>query len=542
MDEISSDDLYTGLLGYGLFADKLPPMFTSKSFAADCVNSKECRVGHEKSDWVVFSYIRNIGTKRVFGIPSPFAYESLVRHLVEHWKEIKEIFRNNTQGHPYRISRIHIRKRKDSDSLFSMNYRCWQIEENPLPALLIGNRMAVDCDISRCFPSIYTHALDWAILGKEKAKRNTNGTECRWSHELDQRTMNTTNGETHGLLIGPHTSNLLAELILTRIDAALFEKGYRFLRHIDDYRCYVDSKERARSFILDLETELDLYGLSVNQKKTRVWDQPSASLDDWVRILKNAFPHKPLLDKGDVERFLDTAIVAAKESGSGSALAYAFGMLSKSRMNHWARKYYGDIALHLAYTQPYLLPFVEERVIMAAKIPSKRIEIFSNLLLDKSIEERDYLSASYAIYYAMRYGFALALLESAEAASVLEETRDCVLCTCALVYSRRRQNKALRNKLISYAKELAKTEGDFQRNWLFVYEALPIDQIPKEYLSGAWRAIKRKGISFIDTIRIEEPPRNNESIEDVIDALAEQLSDDGEVGADRASDRSTNEL
>lgn len=34
--EISSNELYEGLLGYGLFADKLPPVFTSKKFYAYC--------------------------------------------------------------------------------------------------------------------------------------------------------------------------------------------------------------------------------------------------------------------------------------------------------------------------------------------------------------------------------------------------------------------------------------------------------------------------------------------------------------------------
>lgn len=32
MREISSEELYEGLLGWGLFADKLPPMFTSEPF------------------------------------------------------------------------------------------------------------------------------------------------------------------------------------------------------------------------------------------------------------------------------------------------------------------------------------------------------------------------------------------------------------------------------------------------------------------------------------------------------------------------------
>ena len=32
IDEISADDLYEGLLGYGMFANKLPPVFTSVPF------------------------------------------------------------------------------------------------------------------------------------------------------------------------------------------------------------------------------------------------------------------------------------------------------------------------------------------------------------------------------------------------------------------------------------------------------------------------------------------------------------------------------
>lgn len=32
MNELSSDELYEGLLGYGLFNDKLPPVLTSKVF------------------------------------------------------------------------------------------------------------------------------------------------------------------------------------------------------------------------------------------------------------------------------------------------------------------------------------------------------------------------------------------------------------------------------------------------------------------------------------------------------------------------------
>lgn len=541
MEEISPESLYEGLLGWGLFADKLPPMFSSESFMDYCRSTPHMPKS-KRSNWIRFSYIRNVGIKRDFGIPDPLAYEHLVRHLATHWTDIKKILRENTRNQPYRISRIHIRKRKNTKSLFSMNYRCWQIEESPLPALLIGNRFAVDCDISRCFPSIYTHALDWAILGKETAKLNIRGEKCPWSHELDTRTTNTTNGETHGLLVGPHASNLLSELILTRIDKTLFDKKYRFLRHIDDYRCYVDSEAQARAFILDLENELNSFGLSTNQKKTKVSKMPLASSDDWVRALRAALPRNIPLDRGDVERFIDSAISSAQETGNGSALSYAFGMIARSSMNHWGRQYYGDIALHLAYTQPYLLPFIEERVINVAKIPSERIRVFSNILYQKSISERDYLSAAFALYYAIRYSFKIATLDTNEGIEDLIKADDCVLHACSLVYAQRHRNEELLDRLTSCARELVTNEDDFQRNWLFVYEALTVGDLPGEYSGGAWRSMKRKGISFIDQASIDAPLNNAESREDALKALKELTEVDDESKIDRTEERVTNEL
>ena len=36
LNEIYEEDLYEGLLGYGLFTDKLPPIFTSVHFFEHC--------------------------------------------------------------------------------------------------------------------------------------------------------------------------------------------------------------------------------------------------------------------------------------------------------------------------------------------------------------------------------------------------------------------------------------------------------------------------------------------------------------------------
>ena len=40
MNAISSDGFYIGLLGYRMFAEKLPPVFTSESFLNYCLDKQ----------------------------------------------------------------------------------------------------------------------------------------------------------------------------------------------------------------------------------------------------------------------------------------------------------------------------------------------------------------------------------------------------------------------------------------------------------------------------------------------------------------------
>ena len=126
--------------------------------------------------------------------------------------------------------------------------------------------------------------LAWAIAGKEEAKRHT-GDDSFWYNVLDKYTRGIKYGETNGLIIGPHVSNLLSELILVVVDSKLYEKGYKFIRHIDDYDCYVETREKADAFIYDLSDELRNFSLVLNRKKTRVLELPIGQDEGWVRRL-----------------------------------------------------------------------------------------------------------------------------------------------------------------------------------------------------------------------------------------------------------------
>lgn len=266
MDEISEDALYEGLLAYGFFADKLPPVFNAISFFHYCENlSDSFSKGWNK--YITFRVIRNNGVPRIMGIPNPFKYQRLCFALKSNWDLIKEHFHRQTDNQDYRISRIHIRKAPNKKCIFKMRYNNWHNDENPELDLLIQDNgishILIKADLSTCFPSIYTHSIPWAFVGKELAKQNYSDKDA-WYNKIDSNCSDMHNGETHGILIGPHTSNLISEVILTVIDKTLYDKGYRYIRNIDDYECYVRSYDEAQRFLADLESTLDEFDLRLN--------------------------------------------------------------------------------------------------------------------------------------------------------------------------------------------------------------------------------------------------------------------------------------
>ena len=233
MDEISKEELYEKLVRYGLFTDKLPDFLETETFWIYCQNKKH-NFESKVYDSIKFESIRNNFIPRLLGIPTPMAHEMLCKCIADNWSEIKNKFKENTKKEKYKVSRIHIRKMHDKNQLFEMNYNNYKIDGTPEIEILIGKKFLVKTNISTCFPSIYTHSLGWALVGKEIAKQNMND-DGKWYNQLDKCTRNERYGETHGLIIGPHTSNVLSEIVLTEVDKRMMELGYEYVRNIDDY-------------------------------------------------------------------------------------------------------------------------------------------------------------------------------------------------------------------------------------------------------------------------------------------------------------------
>lgn len=499
MDEISSDELYEGLLAHGLFAEKLPPVFTAVPFFNYC----KTVLHNFESDWheyITFRVMRNVNIPRIMGIPNPFQYQILCAELKEDWDHIRDHFHTQTSGQSYRISRIHLRKTLNEKRLFEMSYRNWRVDGNPELDLLINDkgtsRFLVRADISTCFPNIYTHSIPWALVGKNKSKATIR--EDFWYNRIDAACASMRNGETHGLLIGPHVSNLLSEIILTVVDNKLYGKGYRFIRNIDDYDCYVNSYEKAQLFLKDLEESLREFDLNLNHRKTKIVELPIGTDKNWKHRLNDLPKTGPsgLVEYPQVNTFVDTALSLAKETVDFAIINYAIKKLRGANLSTNGKKLAAKRFMHMAVLYPYLLHLMEDYVFEPYGVSPNDIKELSDTIYRDAKLLNDYESLCYSIYFAIRFNFSLDKFSNKhdEEVRYVIESGDCLLMVMTWIYLLKQNHwnrRATQLKpLIAEAKRL--TTCDMDRYWLFCYEALSIS-----YLTGDWKAMKAEGISFI---------------------------------------------
>lgn len=494
MDEITADELYEGFLAYGFFAEKLPPVFSSIQFFDYC-KKMPASFTYDRDEYISFRTMRNISIPRQMGIPTPMSYQRLCAILRDNWSNIQQHFHTQTYGQKFRISRIHIRKEYDTKRIFEMNYKNWRVDGNPEFELLINekllSRYLVKADISNCFPSIYSHSIPWALVGKKQAK-DTIGDYSLWYNKIDKACQDLKYGETHGLLIGPHASNLVSELILTVVDKQLYDQGYRFVRNIDDYDCYVNSHECAMRFLKELEETLGKFDLPLNHKKTQIIELPIGIEKNWKHLI-NALPTvgvSGVVDYPQVNAFIDTAFRLASETNNIAVINYAIKKLAGYKISDNAKKLASKRFIHMAALYPYLLHLMEDFVFKPYGVETSEIKTLSDTIYKDAKIVNDYESICYSIYFALRYDF---LLDELDTAYVIQQ-KDCIALVMTWLYYMKangwNRNATEVKPLNRLAMELKTTE--MGRYWLFCYETLKAGSLP-----GEWRAMKQDEVSFI---------------------------------------------
>ncbi len=525
MEKLTKEKLLEGLIGHGLFPEKLPPFLSSEDFYEFCMDSNNYPTGNNNSGFFKYTHIsgyikyesmRNINVPRILAIPEPIAYFNLCHCLSENWNELVSYFKDKTENDKFKVSRVHVRQIKQRKYIFTMgdDYNLSEIPlklvKRPIPKIFlmnhkdlneddkaiqkmkIGKRYLVQADISNCFGSIYTHALSWALVGKERGKTERKG---HWHNKIDTFTMNLNNGETHGILIGAHALNIISEIILTAVDNN-FSSKYDYVRYIDDYSCYVEDYQTAEQFLVDLESELRNFGLTLNHKKTKIINLPISSEEDWIKELKY-FKQGYYYNYNDTVCFLDNAVKLMQTNGNNLAiLNYAIKMLSNKNKSKSATEYFLDTIHHLVLIYPYLITLIEKNVFSSINDDKQKKEYIKSISEDVykiGLEKNYYEAIGYALYLSIKYDFKL----SATVFEDLKQSRDAILYLLGYLHDKKFINhSSVTKKYKRLADQLY--ENEFDEFWIFIYEIFPKSKFKKKGANNIdWKNMKEQNVSFL---------------------------------------------
>ncbi|MGF6862493.1 hypothetical protein ABIE69_003081 [Rhodobacteraceae bacterium MBR-64] len=143
----------------------------------------------------------------------------------------------------------------------------------------------VQIDVSKCFDSIYTHSLPWAVLGKEQTKFSMDSSRRTFGGRFDALMQNLNHKETNGIVIGPEFSRIFAEIILQSVDAELVTKlaarsklihkvDYEIFRYVDDFFIFYNEDSTQLKIFEMLQDILKWKKLSINSGKIKRYQKP----------------------------------------------------------------------------------------------------------------------------------------------------------------------------------------------------------------------------------------------------------------------------
>lgn len=257
-------------------------------------------------------------------------------------------------------------------------------------------KFCVVTDVSRCFPSIYTHSIPWALNGKDKAKNDFKPNSASvWGNRLDYIMRQSQDAQTMGVPVGPDHSRVVAEIILKAIDVDFTARvgPATYLRHVDDYWIGGNSYEECEHSLHSLRMALNDYSLDINEQKTRIVPTSSVVAEVWPYDLEAQL--ETALSEEKVSRYesrivslLGNIVEQSASSSDDGIIKFFIRKLDNWRKwdSHWSLL--EPFLAHVAVQFPHCLPYVAQIIVWRLKtdreIDSELWEEITQVLLSGS--------------------------------------------------------------------------------------------------------------------------------------------------------------
>ena len=277
---IDKNKIATWLLEEGYFPEQniLPPSFKVDNFVLKNEPYIQNLKDPPRSNLGCVSYPKSFLTSRVYGIQHPHHYHDIVYWLIQDWAAIIDhIFNNDNSIYTYSIPIPINANCKGELSLLRSGrliYEWIEMAERDLVAEAHRFKILIRTDITNFYNSVYTHSIAWALHGRDIAFSDKIFKLI--GNKIDKLVQYANDGRTNGIPVGSAVSDLIAEILLAKIDQnvslRLKNKNIAFLgtRFKDDYRILTNTEEEAKKILGVLSEEFHKFNLLISENKTQI--------------------------------------------------------------------------------------------------------------------------------------------------------------------------------------------------------------------------------------------------------------------------------
>ncbi|MDW3182097.1 hypothetical protein [Roseobacter sp.] len=336
------------LLSKGYFPKELPPAFTTVDFgqnAYDIMNewsaSKLFTTSQPKykkkkmrgqytytisdTELEVISKPKRNYERRNIHVTHPIPQLLLANEISNEWHSVWKMLQRQT----YSLDRIEISEKYER-AIKGIGFKLHRVKKDFLEAT---SDWLVKTDISRFYPTIYTHSLAWAAYGKEKVKKNFSLYKCSLADRLDILVRACNRNQTIGIPIGPETSRILAEIISARIDSDFHHNEKDISRDKvdrlqDDWFIGVETLEAAERALSSINLTYRDYGLEINGYKTSINHILANSGTSWISEIGGFLSHNSKQLSGNrLREFISLSLRLQAEYPNEAVIIYALSVI-----------------------------------------------------------------------------------------------------------------------------------------------------------------------------------------------------------------------
>lgn len=512
------------LLSYGFLFKELPPVFNSIDLGSKYESLKKLTFATNKP--IEFSIPTGQYSRRSLQLPHPLNYLQIVEHITDpiNWAILNQHFSKST----FTNSRVNENENagqkilgKDNRAT-KTNYDNFNAAKKKAIIENFDMLYELKVDISKYYPSIYTHSIVWAILGKNRAKEMWRMKQAKvdesdfplydFADKLDGYIRSCQDNQSIGIAIGPDTSHIIAEIIGCYIDNQLkyIFTGLRAYRYFDDYLIYTESEEKAILILRQLQKILAGLQLSVNENKVKITRFPFEFEENWVKQINDVSIVK--VDEKSIKQYFSTVFGLAQKYPENSSTIFEFSLRTFERKtikidkDNW--EFFEALLLKSVLVEPSLLE-IASRIFETYKLFISREKITTVLI--KLINHHSDLNHHYEIVWSLWIfkQLKLALPSSLPEKIIRSGDNFSILLLLDLNQNNLIENKGLSISLKQGITELLDLQAD-NTDWLLYYEGFEVNKWISATPRKGFEELRNVGISFYNTnakIKIFEDPQ-----------------------------------